>query len=675
MKPVDSRTRFISPNSTSESFASMIADGRPSQPYAVADPDLSTPSEGASDGVGGDGGGRGSWGSQIEFILSCLSYAVGLGNIWRFPYLCYQNGGGAFLIPYAIMLIFTGIPLFFFELSLGQYTSLGPVAVWSVCPLFQGIGYAMFFISLFIGIYYNMILAWTIFYLASSFTDSLPWNSCDNWWNTEACRRFDAKNCTLLNGLLNATGACIFRDQVDNTTWAALNATASSRRMPADEFFHNFMLDITEGIHDTGEMKWKLVLCLMAAWVLVFLALLKGVQSFGKAVYFTATFPYLILVCLLVRAATLPGYMDGISFYLTPRWDKLANAKVWADAAVQIFFSLSPCWGGLITLASYNNFHNNHFRDAIFVACGNCFTSFFAGFVIFGIVGFMAHELGVKVEDVAAQGPGLAFIAYPEAVSRLPISPLWSILFFFMLLTLGMGTQFTILETIVTTVTDLNPHRLRKHHTLVLLGCCAFMFICGLPMCGSGGLYVLTLMDNYAGTFSALIVGMTEILVVAYVYGVERFLDDIKVMLGFYPFHYVWWKWSWRVITPALVTGILVFTWIDYTPLKYGDYDFPLWANLLGWLISFTSVAMIPLLAVIKVYRMDGDLTVRERIRILCQPDATWGPALDTHRMEAKLSKRATKHRNRRVNDEDDPTEQEGLQMTLPSIREDREDK
>ena len=130
---------------------------------------------------------------------------------------------------------------------------------------------------------------------------------------------------------------------------------------------------------------------------------------------------------------------------------------MWADACIQIFFSLGVTWGGMITLASYNKFSNNVFRDCVMVAIGNCVTSVFAGFVIFGIIGFMAHELGVKVEDVAAQGAGLAFIAYPEAVSRMPISPLWSVLFFMMLLSLGFGTQFSTTETVITILTDHFP--------------------------------------------------------------------------------------------------------------------------------------------------------------------------------------------------------------------------
>ncbi|KAK4025846.1 hypothetical protein OUZ56_014891 [Daphnia magna] len=171
---------------------------------------------------------------------------------------------------------------------------------------------------------------------------------------------------------------------------------------------------------------------------------------------------------------------------------------------MQIFFSLSPCWGGLITLTCYNCFHNNFFRDAVMVATGNVFTAFFAGFVIFGIIGFMAFELDTTVDKVATQEAGLAFAVYPEAVARLPIALLWSILFFVMLLRLGLGTQFTVLETVVTTIVDLWPHKLRgKNHKWVLLTSTTVMFLLGLIMCTNGGMYVLQLIDTYAAMFSA----------------------------------------------------------------------------------------------------------------------------------------------------------------------------
>merc|ERR1719270_1852620 len=450
---------------------------------------------------------RGNWDSPVEFLLSCLSFAVGLGNIWRFPYLCYRNGGGAFLIPYVISLVLMGLPVFLFEMGAGQFSAEGPVSVWKLCPLFQGIGYGMCFLSLYIGTYYNIILSWAFFYIFSSFTSSLPWASCENPWNSEACRRFDSKNCTSHGGVMTNEQDCVFQKDVTIDVWKNITETANNAKLPSDEFFHNFMLDISQGIHDLGSIRWELALCLLLAWTIVYCALWKGIKSFGKLVYFTALFPYCILIILLVRPATLPGYMDGIAFYLTPKWEKLLEINVWADACIQIFFSLGVTWGGMITLASYNKFENNVFRDAVIVGMGNCLTSFFAGFVIFGIIGYMAHELGVKVEDVAAQGAGLAFIAYPEAVSRMPLSPIWSILFFIMLLSLGFGTQFSTTETVVTVLQDQFPALRGKNRKWLTLCVCSFMYICGLFMITEGGMYVLQLVDNHSATYSALILG------------------------------------------------------------------------------------------------------------------------------------------------------------------------
>ncbi|KAG8199217.1 hypothetical protein JTE90_016036 [Oedothorax gibbosus] len=575
---------------------------------------------------------RGNWSNGIEFLLSCLSYAVGLGNIWRFPYLCYRNGGGAFLIPYAIMLVFVGLPLFFMELAFGQYASEGPITIWKISPLFQGLGYAMFLMSSLVGIYYNMILAWALFFLVSSLRSVLPWKSCDNWWNTDACQKFDSKNCTSLAGIMSQNGTCIFSYQVDNSTWESLKTAAANTKTSSDEYFHNFVLGMTEGIHDLGGMRWELAGCLLVCWGFVFFCLLKGVKSMGKAVYFTALFPYVVLTILLIRGLTLDGAYDGIMFYLTPEWHRLKEARVWGDAAMQIFFSLSPCWGGLITLASYNRFHNNCYRDALFIVFGNCGTSFFAGFVIFSIVGFMANELGVPVSEVASQGAGLAFVAYPEAVSRLPISPVWSVLFFSMLMTLGLGTQFTIVETIVTSIVDTFPQQLQRRKSLVLSLACLVMFSCGLVICTNGGMYVLQLMDNYAASFSALIIGLVEVIVIAWVYGIERFLSDVKVMLGEYPYPYQYWRIIYRFVVPLMIVFILLFTFIDMPPTSYGKYVFPTWTTYIGVFLTFFSVSAIPIAIVYKVWNADGPISMR--FSTLVKPTAAWGPKLQQHRVE-----------------------------------------
>jgi len=585
-------------------------------------------SSGCSEGDEEDS--RGEWDNPIEFLLSCLSFAVGLGNIWRFPYLCYRNGGGAFLIPYVISLIFMGLPVFLFEMGAGQFGSVGPIEVWKICPLFQGIGYAMCCLSLYIGTYYNIILSWAFFYIFSSFTTQLPWASCGNWWNTEACRRFDSKNCTAHGGLMANEEDCVFPKDVTIDVWKKLNETAMNAKMPSDEFFHFFMLDISKGIHEIGSIRIELAGCLLIAWIIVYCALWKGIKSFGKLVYFTALFPYAILIILLIRAATLPGYVDGITFYLTPQWEKLLDIDVWADACIQIFFSLGVTWGGMITLASYNKFRNNVFRDAVMVAVGNCCTSFFAGFVIFGIIGFMAHELGVKVEDVAAQGAGLAFIAYPEAVSRMPISPLWSILFFLMLLSLGFGTQFSTTETVITIILDRFPRFRGKNRRWCTLAVCGCMYLAGLSMITEGGMYILQLVDNHSATYSALILGCAEISVMAWIYGVDQFLDDLKFMLGRYPYPRIYWKWAWKVIAPTIVVGILICTWRDYSGNTYGIYDYPNWANFAGWAITFSSVICIPIVAIYKVCQEEGPIF--ERIKNLAKPSPDWGPASPRHK-------------------------------------------
>jgi solute carrier family 6 amino acid transporter-like protein 5/7/9/14 len=424
---------------------------------------------------------------------------------------------------------------------------------------------------------------------------------------------------------------CLFQKDVTIDVWKNVTETANNAKLPSDEFFHNFMLDISQGIHDLGSIRWELALCLLLAWTIVYCALWKGIKSFGKVVYFTALFPYCILVILLVRAATLPGYMDGITFYLTPKWEKLLEINVWADACIQIFFSLGVTWGGMITLASYNQFNNNVFRDALLVGMGNCITSFFAGFIIFGIIGYMAHELGVPVEEVAAQGAGLAFIAYPEAVSRMPISPLWSILFFLMLLSLGFGTQFSTTETVVTVLQDQFPVLRGKNRKWLTLCVCSFMYLCGLSMITEGGMYVLQLVDNHSATYSALILGCLEVSVMAWVYGVDRFLDDLHLMLGFYPYPRILWKAAWMFISPMIVVLILIFSWINYEGSTYDGYIFPAWANVLGWCITFSSVVCVPIVAIWKICHEEGTLVAR--VQKLMQPSEEWGPASSQHRL------------------------------------------
>ena len=218
----------------------------------------------------------------------------------------------------------------------------------------------------------------------------------------------------------------------------------------------------SEGIDSIGAPQWPLVLCIGVVYCLLYISLFKGVKSSGKVVWITATMPYVVLTILLVRGLMLEGAVDGITFYLTVDWNKLLTTQVWIDAAIQIFYSVGAGFGVHLAYASYNKFHNNCYRDCLVPSAVNSFTSLFSGFVIFTYLGYMAKSQNKSIEDVADQGPGLVFEVYPQAVATLPGSQFWSVIFFFMLIMLGMDSAMGGLECVITGLMDEYKETFRK---------------------------------------------------------------------------------------------------------------------------------------------------------------------------------------------------------------------
>ncbi|XP_077358759.1 sodium-dependent neutral amino acid transporter B(0)AT2-like [Festucalex cinctus] len=526
--------------------------------------------------------GRAGWNSKIEYFLAQVGFSVGLGNVWRFPYLCHQNGGGSFLLLYVLMMLVVGIPLFFLELAAGQAIRQGSIGVWKfISPRLVGIGYSSCVVCFFVALYYNVILAWSLFYLGNSFQSPLPWTSCPEEANVTECKA---------------------------------NSTTSY-------FWYRKALDITDNINETGSFNPYIVGCLLAAWVIVCLGMFKGIKSSVKVMYFSSIFPYVVLFCFLVRGLLLEGALEGITYMFYPKLEIWGDIQVWRQAATQVFFALGLGFGSIIAYSSYNPKSNNCHRDAYTVSFINFFTSVLATLVVFAVLGFRANKivaecvvsnLNVLLEQAqngfmdqsmlpsfnhsdpgsfgleayrnwfeqhgshvpvnlsdcdlekemqkGVQGTGLVFIIFTEAMSLLPGSPFWSALFFLMLLNLGLSTMFGTMEGILAPLTD-RFKTLANNKTKLTVCSCLFGFLIGLLFTQRCGNYFVMMFDDYSATLPLIIVVVFENFSVSWLYGADRFLDDIEAMLGWRPS--VAYKYLWKYICQLAMMALLAATSIN----------------------------------------------------------------------------------------------------------------
>lgn len=570
---------------------------------------------------------RVAWDSKLQYFFMVISYAVGLGNVWRFPYLCQRNGGGAFLIPYLIMLFIEGMPLLYLEFAVGQHFRRGSIGVWTkVHPYLAGIGIASAVTSFMVGIYYNAIIMWCFYYVANSLQYPLPWSDCPS-----------DENGTTTNIECEKGG-------------------------PTSYFWYREALDISQGIDESDGIKWKMLLCLIFAWIVIYACIWKGIKSSGKVVYVTATFPYVVLIIFFGRGITLRGATDGLLHLFTPKIERLGDPQVWLDAATQIFYSFGLGFGGLIAFSSYNPKNNNCQRDAIIVSLTNWFTALFSSTVIFSVLGFKAtlmfetcqdrnikqilhmypqinaseltrevylhdYQTNSSITNVllnetsvgkkfwlcdlkddlnkAAEGTGLAFVVFTQAIVEFgPSAPFWSIIFFLMLLSLGIGSEFGTLEGVTTSIYDIRSVPILQKKWLVSGVLCLVSCLVGLIFVLGSGSYWVALFDSYAGSFPLITVALFESISIGWVYGVDRFAEDVKQMIGS-PIS-VYWKICWKFIAPFMIAGLLLATFISkmVNPITYTAYDrtiaethedsYPWYAGMMAAVLVLSSVLCIP---------------------------------------------------------------------------------
>ncbi len=483
---------------------------------------------------------RDIWESRTAFILASIGSAIGLGNIWRFPYVCYANGGGAFLIPYLVALLTSGIPLMILEFSLGhKFSKPAPLAFRNVKKGFEMLGWFALLVGFGIVTYYAVVMGWCFNYLGYSF----------------------------------------------NLAWGQDTQT----------FFFNQFLKLSESPMQIGGIQWMIVLGLVLTWICVIAAIWKGVKTVGKVVYFTVIIPWIILIVLVIRGITLPGAIEGVKFYLTPQFNALLNYKVWLAAYSQVFFSLTVGFGVQITYASFLPEESDVVNNAFLVSFANNATSFVGGFAVFSTLGYYAHQTGLPVSEVVKSGPHLAFVTYPTIIGLLPFAAsIFGILFFLMLLTLGIDSAFSLVEAGAASI--IHKFKIKRLYANVGFGILAL--VVGILYTTKSGLYWLDIVDYFMNNYGLLVVGILQCIAIGYFYNHREMREYANSKSDFTIGR--WWDFCIKYLTPIVVTILFITNIIDRIKSPYGGYS-RLAEFLGGWLV----LIIIIIIAVI-LYKSKG---------------------------------------------------------------------
>jgi NSS family neurotransmitter:Na+ symporter len=474
------------------------------------------------------------WQSRTSFVLASIGSAIGLGNIWRFLYVCYECGGGAFLIPFLVALLTAGIPLMVLEYSVGhKFSRAAPLALGNLKKGFEILGWFALLVGFGIATYYAVVMGWAFNYLGYSF--NLAWGE-----NTQG-------------------------------------------------FFFNQFLKISESPLDLGSVQWLIALGLVLNWIAIVASIWKGAKTVGKVVYFTVIIPWIILLVFVARGLTLPGALEGLRYYLTPNFSALLNYRVWLHAYSQVFFSLTIGFGVQMTYASFLPRDSDVVNNAFLVSLADAATAFVGGFAVFATLGYYSHQTGLPVCDVVQSGPQLAFVTYPTIIRLLPFgSVIFGVLFFLMILTLGIDSAFSLVEAGAASLID--KFKLKRIH--VNIGFAVIAGIIGLIYTTRGGLFWLDIVDYFMNNFGLLAIGVLMCVAVGWCYKHKEIREYANSKSDFTIGK--WWDFCVRYLTPVVVGALFITNVVDRVKSAYGGYA-RIAEFLGGWLV----IAVFVLVAVL----------------------------------------------------------------------------
>jgi len=314
--------------------------------------------------------------NKVEYWLSCIGFAVGFGNVWRFPYMCYSSGGAAFLIPYFFSFFFIAVPLFLIETAYGQLIECRLHARWgAIIPRLWGIKVVQVFICFGTCIYYITLMAWSFSFFFASFKSELPWVLST------------ASNGTSVADLWN------------------------------EDYFMKDTLRATKDINEQGGMIGELLGCLFLSYFVTYFSAWKGLKSTGKMVYLTCLLPYVILTILLIKGLTLEGCGTGLRFLFVPNWEIVGLSETWKEAAIQILFSSGVAYGPLMYYGTARGKSDKIVSASLWIPLANSATSIYAALTIFAFLGHVSVTKDIPINEVATSGPALLFVAFPSLLA------------------------------------------------------------------------------------------------------------------------------------------------------------------------------------------------------------------------------------------------------------------